>query len=237
MVKPKEEAVAAKEPVVEPGKGPAAVPPEPPVPPKPDEPTVLKSQYTNLQKAHEEALKRIEALQGDQGRLQKLEDGFSILSRGLDMQQAEATAATIVRYIEEGNTQAADALAEREMTRQLASRGLTWDDPALVNVNSIRQNGAAAAYPHFISVQPALGLRPEAAPAPVATPPVVDPAAPVVEAETIGGKTAVELKAEWAKEAGLLEPATPAPAGIGPDVNTLSPDAILKMAVEQKEIP
>jgi len=240
MAKEKNEAVAAPEIVPEPGKGPAAVPPEPPVSPTPEEPTIPKTQYTNLQKAHEEAKRRIEALEGDQGRLQKLEDGFSILRTGLEMQQAETTASTIIRYIEEGNTEAADALADREMSRQLASRGLTWDDPALVNVAAVRQSGAAKAYPHFISVQPALGLRQPATLAPVssAAPPVeTSTDLPVAEAETIGGKTLDDLKKGWAIEAGLMNPATPTPAGIGADVNAMSGEQILKMAVEQKDNP
>jgi len=233
MVK-KDEVTAVTEPVLGIGKEPAVVSPEAPVPPKPEEPTVPKSQHTNLQEAHNKALDRIKALEGDGGRLQKLEDGFSILSRGLEMQQAEQTAATIVRYTEEGNTQAADELAEREMNRRLASMGLTWDDPALVNVRPIKETSAAKAYTHFISVQPALGLRQPIVPA-AEIPPVNNPGDTPPQAEKIGGKTLEDLKLEWAKESGLLNTATPQPAGIGADVNTLNPNEILKLAIQQKE--
>jgi len=235
MAKNKDEVVAATEPVQEPGKGPSSVPPEPPVPPISEEPTVPKSQYTNLQKAHDEKIRENEALKSDHGRLQKLEDGLTILSRGLEMQQAEQTASTIVKYTEEGNEKAADELADREMNRQLASMGLTWDDPALVNIKPIRDTSAAKAYPHFLSAQPALGLRQPVVPQ-VETPPVNNLSeSPPAEAEKIGGKTLEDLKTEWAKEAGLFNPASPPPAGIGADVNTLSPNEILRMAIQQKE--
>jgi len=233
MAKTETKATPVAEKLPEPGQEPKVAQPPTPTPPSLAEPTVPKSQHTELQEAHNKALERIKALEGEQGRVQKLEDGFTALRTGLEIQQAELTAATIVKYGEEGNAQAADELAEREMNRQLASRGLTWDDPRLVNVRPIRDVSKAGAYPHLISILPALSLN---QPAPPETPPPVENPAepPVGEAEKIGGKTLEELKTDWAKESGLLNPATPPPAGIGADVNTLGGEEVLRLAVQQK---